>query len=370
MIEEPASVRTVDLYGRITSNTPSEISYSGDKGIKLIDVYEEKASLEEFLGQLSDEDLERLIRGEGMCSPRVTAGTASAFGGVSDSLCDFGVPAACCADGPSGIRMDCGTQAFSLPNGTSLACTFNTELVGVLFDMLGQELYNNRIDTLLGPGLNIHRTPLNGCNFEYFSEDPLLTGKMAAVQIRAMNKYKVTGTIMDTTKGTSTIIGLHTKVKGRYAFFLKLKASGGELAQVPVTIFLNNILISTITITGTDEWQTVEKILDVQNNTNFIKFYFGQSGMKLGHIAFYFSFTPFNSINFAPGWGRAMIRAKNSHKTLSTIYVSCGCCYGKKENCELISYICGVLFILIIVFIFDIFNPFYIYFINNIEKQE
>ena len=64
-----------------------------------------------------------------MCSPKVTPGTAAAFGGVTDSLRNFGIPVACCADGPSGIRMDCGTKAFSLPNGTALGCTFNVDLV-------------------------------------------------------------------------------------------------------------------------------------------------------------------------------------------------------------------------------------------------
>lgn len=53
----------------------------------------------------------------------------------------------------------------------------------------------NHVDTLLGPGLNIHRSPLNGRNFEYFSEDPLLTGKLAAAQLRGMRRFSVTGTI-------------------------------------------------------------------------------------------------------------------------------------------------------------------------------
>ena len=76
---------------------------------------------------------------------------------------------------PSDIRMDCGTKAFSLPNGTSLGCTFNVELVGALYEMTGKELRLNKIDSLLGPGMNIHRNPLNGRNFEYISEDPLPT---------------------------------------------------------------------------------------------------------------------------------------------------------------------------------------------------
>ena len=130
-----------------------------------------------------------------MCSARVTPGTAVAFGGVSDRLVSFGIPAACVADGPSGIRMDCGTKAFAMPNGTCLASTYDDELNEKLYEWEGRELRKNRIDSLLGPGINIHRNPLNGRNFEYFSEDPLLTGKIAAAQLRGMAKYGVTGTI-------------------------------------------------------------------------------------------------------------------------------------------------------------------------------
>ena len=130
-----------------------------------------------------------------MCSPKVTPGTAAAFGGVTDGLQQFGIPVACCSDGPSGIRMDCGTMAYALPNGTLLACTFDPELVEELYEMEGMELRKNKIDSLLGPGINIHRNPLNGRNFEYFSEDPYLTGTMAAAQLKGMGKYGVTGTI-------------------------------------------------------------------------------------------------------------------------------------------------------------------------------
>ena len=91
--------------------------------------------------------------------------------------------------------MDCGTMAYALPNGTLLACTFDPELVEELYEMEGMELRKNKIDTLLGPGINIHRNPLNGRNFEYFSEDPYLTGIMAAAQLTGMGKYGVTGTI-------------------------------------------------------------------------------------------------------------------------------------------------------------------------------
>ena len=122
---------------------------------------DDSLELDEFLSQLTDKDLACIVRGEGMCSPKVTPGTAGAFGGVTDRLKDFGIPVGCCADGPSGIRMDCGTHAFSLPNGTCLACTFNESLVEALFEMEGLELRRNRVDLLLGPGMNIHRNPLN-----------------------------------------------------------------------------------------------------------------------------------------------------------------------------------------------------------------
>lgn len=192
---EHVPLQTVDPAQRRLDRMPSSIPYAGDLGITLSDVKNGKATLPLFLSQLTNEDLATLVRGEGMCSPRVTPGTAGAFGGVSDRLVQFGIPAACCSDGPSGIRMDCGTRAFLLPNGTCQACSFDTALVEELYEYEGLELRKNKIDTLLGPGINIHRHPLNGRNFEYFSEDPLLTGRMAAAQLRGMHRYGVTGTI-------------------------------------------------------------------------------------------------------------------------------------------------------------------------------
>ena len=177
------------------ADLPEAKPFTGDKGIKLKDVRDGKADIEDFLAQLSDEDLAAIIRGEGMGSPKVTPGTAAAFGGVSPSLKAFGIPVGCCSDGPSGMRLDSGARAFSIPNGTLLACTWNTKLNEELYTMLGMEMNKNDVDLLLGPGMNIHRFPLNGRNFEYFSEDPLITGKMAAAQIRGMKKSGVSGTL-------------------------------------------------------------------------------------------------------------------------------------------------------------------------------
>lgn len=93
------------------------------------------------------------------------------------------------------MRLDSGMKAFSLPNGTLLACTFNTQLNEELYAFTAVEMIKNRVDILLGPGMNIHRHPLNGRNFEYFSEDPLLTGKMAAAQVRGLKSAGVTGSL-------------------------------------------------------------------------------------------------------------------------------------------------------------------------------
>lgn len=194
-VYEPVPLRTIDIKARINNEMPETIPYTGDCSIKLADVFDGKAQLDDFIAQLSDFDLICLARGEGMCSPKVTPGTAAAFGGVSDALKGFGIPCGCCSDGPSGIRMDCGSFAFSLPNGTCMACTFNEALNEELFSYLGMELRKNHIDTLLGPGMNIHRHPLNGRNFEYFSEDPLVSGKIAAAQLKGMHRHGVTGTI-------------------------------------------------------------------------------------------------------------------------------------------------------------------------------
>lgn len=196
MIElEDVPLRTVNMADRIRQLRQTEIPYTGDKGYLLKDVLEGSVTLDDFIAQMSDYDLMCIFYGEGMCSSKVTPGTAGAFGGVSKKLHNMGIPVACCADGPSGIRMDCGTKAFSLPNGTALGCSFNVELAEELFQMLGTELRKHKVDTLLGPGINIHRSPLNGRNFEYISEDPLLTGEMCVAQLKGMHTMGVTGTI-------------------------------------------------------------------------------------------------------------------------------------------------------------------------------
>lgn len=192
---EPVPTRTIDLGDRIFSRLPETIPYTGKKGLSLKDVAAGKCTMDMFIAQLSVEDLAAIVRGEGMCSLKVTPGTAAAFGGVSDNLLGFGIPVGCCADGPSGIRMDNGSHATQVPIGTLLACTWDEDLLEELFACVGDELVQNQVDTLLGPGINIHRHPLNGRNFEYFSEDPLVSGRMAAAVVRGIGKKGVHATI-------------------------------------------------------------------------------------------------------------------------------------------------------------------------------
>ena len=195
IVYEEVPTMDYDLIERINENLPKAIEYTGNKGIKLDDVKCGKNTMDEFIAQLTNEELFCLVRGEGMNSPKVTAGTGCAFGGVTEELISYGVPIVCGTDGPSGIRMDSGAAATSMPNGTCLACTFNDELVSNLYSLEGVEMTAYEIDVILGPGINIHRSPLNGRNFEYFSEDPFLTGKMAAAISRGLNRVGVYATI-------------------------------------------------------------------------------------------------------------------------------------------------------------------------------
>ncbi|MGN1137426.1 MAG: glycoside hydrolase family 3 C-terminal domain-containing protein [Oscillospiraceae bacterium] len=192
---EAVPLKTVDEEQRRLENLPPEIPQTGFKNVDLLSVFWNVTPMDDYIAQLSDEDLACIIRGEGMGSPKVTPGTAAAFGGISESLRKTGLPIGCCDDGPSGMRLDCGAKAFSLPIGTMIACTFNPDLIELLFVYVSMEMVYNKVECLLGPGMNIHRYPLNGRNFEYFSEDPYLTGIIASAELRGLQNMNVTGTI-------------------------------------------------------------------------------------------------------------------------------------------------------------------------------
>lgn len=188
-------LRKYDISSRIKKHAAEKKTPTKDRGIRLKDVKDGSRSLDDFIMQLSYQDLTYLTKGEGMNSPRVTAGTGCAFGGVAEELLSFGIPPVCATDGPSGIRMDTGAEASLIPNGTCLASSWNDSLVEEIYEYIGIELRANDIDVLLAPGINIHRSPLNGRNFEYFSEDPFLSGKIAAACTKGLSNAGVAGTL-------------------------------------------------------------------------------------------------------------------------------------------------------------------------------
>jgi len=188
--ERLACARTVDLKERILAQIPEEKFITGDKGYKLKDVKEGRISLDTFVAQLSLDELEAISRGGYiMGHPWGAKGNAGIFGGVTESLVEKGVPPVVTTDGPSGIRLY--DSCSLMPIGTALACSFDRELVRELFTKVGQEMVDRGSDVLLAPGMNIHRNPLCGRNFEYFSEDPVVSGQMAAAVVQGLQSTGV-----------------------------------------------------------------------------------------------------------------------------------------------------------------------------------
>lgn len=177
--QKPVAKEKYDLATRIINNLPSEIPQTGDKGILLSDVKNGTATMDDFIAQLSNDELEALTRGGyKMNHPLRPKGNAGIYGGVLESLRNKGVRPIVTTDGPSGIRLvHCSSL---LPIGTLIACSFNTELTTEIYSIIAKEMKERGSDVLLAPGMNIHRNPLCGRNFEYFSEDPYLSGKMGA----------------------------------------------------------------------------------------------------------------------------------------------------------------------------------------------
>lgn len=183
--EKPVKTRTVSLKNKIIENLPGTIVQKPYNGVLLSDVKEGKISMESFVSMLSKNELEALTRGDyTMNSPLGAPGNAGALGGVTSSLRNKGVPPVTTTDGPSGIRLSACCSL--IPVGTLLACTFDTALVQQVYGAVAREMKERGSDVLLAPGMNIHRNPLCGRNFEYYSEDPLLTGKIAAAAVRGI----------------------------------------------------------------------------------------------------------------------------------------------------------------------------------------
>lgn len=146
----------------------------------LADVAEGKITLDEFMAQLTNEELIALLGGV----PNKGVANTSGMGGIKR----LGIPAIMTVDGPAGVRISpkTGIATTAFPCATMVACTWNTDLAYKMGEAGGLEAKENGLGLWLTPGMNIHRNPLCGRNFEYFSEDPLIAGEFAAAKVNGM----------------------------------------------------------------------------------------------------------------------------------------------------------------------------------------
>ena len=182
-----------DLEG----NAPNARGYVGYKHMcpvtpdihSFAEVAEGKITLEEFMDQLSIEHLVHLIGGQ----PNTGVSNTYGFG----NLPEFGIPNPTTCDGPAGVRIEpcTGIRTTCWPCATALACTWNTELVQEVGVKAALEVKENNMAMWLAPALNIHRSPLCGRNFEYYSEDPLIAGKIGAAMVRGIQSQKISACI-------------------------------------------------------------------------------------------------------------------------------------------------------------------------------
>lgn len=153
------------------------------------EVAEGKMSLDEFTAQLTDRELADLLGGQPNTGVANTCGIGN--------LPEYGVPSVMTADGPAGLRIQpaCGVNTTAWPCATLLACTWNEDLVWQVGAAGAREVRENNIGMWLTPAINIHRSPLCGRNFEYYSEDPLLTGVMAGAMVRGIQSEHISACV-------------------------------------------------------------------------------------------------------------------------------------------------------------------------------
>lgn len=203
----------VVTYATDTSYQPvmpyETVRYVEKKEWKLNDVALGRVSMEEFAAQLDAAQLADLCCGTGWGvqdenNPVIGASSESvpgAAGETTHALESYGVSSIVLADGPGGVRITQQFEATDLesgekrqvyhyctawPVGTLLAQSFDPEILEQVGCGMAADMQAMRIDLLLGPGMNIQRDPMCGRNFEYFSEDPLISGKMASAMVRGL----------------------------------------------------------------------------------------------------------------------------------------------------------------------------------------
>lgn len=192
-------VRNISVIGRMSTleaeaNGPCERSRDIYKlGSRKDIMFEEVASgdktLDEFMAQLSIEELVHLLGGQ------VNTGVANTFG--IGNMPEYGVPDVTTADGPAGLRIlpHIGVYTTAWPCATMLACSFNEELAMRIGEAVAKEVKENNIAVWLAPAVNIHRTPMCGRNFEYYSEDPYVAGRIGINVVKGVQSQKIAATV-------------------------------------------------------------------------------------------------------------------------------------------------------------------------------
>ena len=158
-----------------------------------------KAPLEKVIQAMTVDEKIRLLTGTGEVAEDILVAVGETdkivpgAAGTTYPILRLGIPAMVMADGPAGRRDSCPRTFYctAFPVATLLASTWNTDLVQQVGQAMGNEVLEYGCDILLAPALNIHRNPLCGRNFEYYSEDPFLTGKIAVAMVKGIQQNGV-----------------------------------------------------------------------------------------------------------------------------------------------------------------------------------